>query len=330
MSATQPPAKRLTEGRGERVAIALSVLVLLILIVGPFARTALVRAGPDPDEDGLLTERERTLGTDPWDADTDGDAIPDGIEVDMRRYDLNYGDPPAIDLDLDDDGLSDADPFVRDIFVEVDHMEDYRLNSLTVGLVEKAFRESPVGRIAVHVDQDAGSALPSMPCFGLAAETRATFVRLKGENFDASRESVFHYAVLANRVPLIDSCKDDVLGQALGLDTDFVIAFARLRHDGDSRIAAVFMHELGHNLGLTHEVYKGIDSSCTHPGYACYDPDLYANYESVMNYHFQRAFGSSSHWRLGYSDGAHGTDRYGNPDFDDWGNLVFASIVMRF
>jgi len=201
---------------------------------------------------------------------------------------------------------------------------------LTVGLVEKAFRESPVGRIAVHVDQDAGSALPSMPCFGLAAETRATFVRLKGENFDASRESVFHYAVLANRVPLIDSCKHDVLGQALGLDTDFVLAFARLRHDGDSRIAAVFMHELGHNLGLTHEVYKGIDSSCTHPGYACYDPDLYANYESVMNYHFQRAFGSSSHWRLGYSDGAHGTDRYGNPDFDDWGNLVFASVVMRF
>ena len=54
----------------------------------------------DQDNDGLSTWREYQLGTDPLSADTDGDGIPDGT-------DIQSGDG-ATDLDPDGDGLSNA------------------------------------------------------------------------------------------------------------------------------------------------------------------------------------------------------------------------------
>lgn len=54
----------------------------------------------DQDNDGLSTWREYQLGTDPLSADTDGDGIPDGT-------DIQSGDA-ATDLDPDGDGLSNA------------------------------------------------------------------------------------------------------------------------------------------------------------------------------------------------------------------------------
>jgi hypothetical protein len=61
---------------------------------------------PDPDGDGLTTEEELRLGTDPRRADTDGDGLLDGWEV---RYGLNplsaVGDDGA-DGDPDGDGFS--------------------------------------------------------------------------------------------------------------------------------------------------------------------------------------------------------------------------------
>ncbi|HET8735281.1 MAG TPA: Calx-beta domain-containing protein, partial [Pricia sp.] len=53
----------------------------------------------DDDGDGLLGGLEATLGTDPQKADTDGDAINDGVEV---------GDDPENPLDEDEDGTIDA------------------------------------------------------------------------------------------------------------------------------------------------------------------------------------------------------------------------------
>ncbi|MDG1478496.1 MAG: MYXO-CTERM sorting domain-containing protein [Myxococcota bacterium] len=56
----------------------------------------------DSDGDGLTNEEEDALGTDPLDADTDGDGLSDGDEVN------DYTTDP-LDSDTDADGLSDGD-----------------------------------------------------------------------------------------------------------------------------------------------------------------------------------------------------------------------------
>jgi len=56
--------------------------------------------GDDPDDDGLSTEQEEELGTDPNDPDTDNDGVEDGEEV------TNDTDP--LDPDSDDDGILDG------------------------------------------------------------------------------------------------------------------------------------------------------------------------------------------------------------------------------
>jgi MYXO-CTERM domain-containing protein len=67
----------------------------------------------DPDADGLTTEEELALGTDPANADSDGDGIPDGVEVGgdaSAPVDTDMdGTIDALDDDSDGDGISDAD-----------------------------------------------------------------------------------------------------------------------------------------------------------------------------------------------------------------------------
>ena len=55
----------------------------------------------DDDNDGLSGEQEVASGSDPFNADSDGDGLADGVEV------LTYGTDPTL-LDSDLDGLTDA------------------------------------------------------------------------------------------------------------------------------------------------------------------------------------------------------------------------------
>ncbi|HUN65033.1 MAG TPA: OmpA family protein [Bacteroidota bacterium] len=56
----------------------------------------------DPDGDGLTNDEEKKLGTDPHNADTDGDGLSDGDEVNKYKTD-------PLKADSDGDGLSDGD-----------------------------------------------------------------------------------------------------------------------------------------------------------------------------------------------------------------------------
>lgn len=81
-------------------------------------------ADADPDGDGLGHFRELRAGSDPLVADTDGDGVPDGREVDVLRTDPSNPDTDAdrladgsegrlgtnpLDPDSDDDGVLDGD-----------------------------------------------------------------------------------------------------------------------------------------------------------------------------------------------------------------------------
>jgi alpha-tubulin suppressor-like RCC1 family protein len=59
----------------------------------------------DPDLDGLSTAEEQRLGTDPYDPDTNGDGIPDGVAVSMGIS--------ATSPDTDGDGLRNIDERAR-------------------------------------------------------------------------------------------------------------------------------------------------------------------------------------------------------------------------
>jgi hypothetical protein len=61
-----------------------------------------VDGGEDVDADGLSNYAEFLLGTEPLDADTDGDALPDGFEDQWPTLD-------PVSADADDDGVTDAD-----------------------------------------------------------------------------------------------------------------------------------------------------------------------------------------------------------------------------
>ncbi len=53
----------------------------------------------DADGDGLTDSQEQSLGTNPYHPDTDGNGVPDGVEI---------GSNPSIPLDSDGDGIIDA------------------------------------------------------------------------------------------------------------------------------------------------------------------------------------------------------------------------------
>ena len=62
----------------------------------------------DPDGDGLSTDTELDLGTDPLDADTDDDGLSDGDEVNGGGPLSGYGPTLPLEADTDGDGLLDG------------------------------------------------------------------------------------------------------------------------------------------------------------------------------------------------------------------------------
>jgi outer membrane protein OmpA-like peptidoglycan-associated protein len=91
----------------------------------------------DPDKDGLITKVEKELGTDPKNADTDGDGLNDGEEMNLWKTNplrTDSDDDGLIDgaevkqyktdprkADTDDDGLNDG--------AEVNQFKTYPLNA---------------------------------------------------------------------------------------------------------------------------------------------------------------------------------------------------------
>ena len=231
--------------------------------------------------------------------DTDGDALFDVWETD--GIDEDGDGTPELDLPA-----MGADPERKDIFLEIDHMPGHALSQTAVDRVVAAFAAAPVSNpdgssgITLHVDNGPASrmdpatgaawgalsdadALPTHdPVLGTMSASNpreydwSAFDLLKADHFLPERASAFHYLISGHRFgsATIDSSG---ISREIGA-SDLIVTLGPVFEPQESsgtvaQQAGTIMHELGHNLGLTH----GGDDHGT------YEP----NRLSVMNYAFQ-------------------------------------------
>ena len=254
----------------------------------------------------------------------------DGIPCDWED---KYGYNPLVaedhkHLDDDEDGLDNieewltsqwfSDPFAKDIFIEVDFMEakvgkDYILPKKSQQMICNAFAKH---NITVHFDDGmlggGGDMIPyDNRMYGDELMAARIKYFLHGDP-NYWRKGVFHYAIIC--------CQMGWGGRPAGgrmFSYDgFTVGAQYVRNwmwmlrlqgsDYITAMASVFMHELGHNLGLFD--FEGIDNEKTRfPWNKEYWE--YGNYKSCMNYRYVFKL-------VDYSDGTHGEN-----DFDDWGHL---------
>lgn len=197
----------------------------------------------DADDDGLSAQEEAALGTNPWWPDTDEDGLPDGLEARVL-YPV-----PLVAMN--------GNPLRKNLYVEVDWFDEYpdtRLTDVATGILKRAFARAPIsnpdGSQGIIATVDRGE-------FGGGSGTAQTMVQ--------ARENIFYHAI--SHVML-----DGIFGYAdiEGRLHEFKGDFSLFGPAEGIVEAIVWMHELGHNLGLLH---GGDDWVLCKP-----------NYLSVMNY----------------------------------------------
>ncbi|MFY4814610.1 hypothetical protein ACOJIV_18220 [Haloarcula sp. AONF1] len=273
----------------------------------------------DTDGDTIDDSRELELDTDPTSADTDGDGLKDSSELerdtdpkrpDTDRDELNDGREVELgtvptDRDSDDDGLEDgtevrldaADPLRRDVFVEIDYMGSCTEMDQTAERLRERFADAPVENpdgtagITLHLRFDDRVQSHDDPVTMDAQAGERNDIRDYRETYADPVAEHTYYALLVEE-PYSDG--EPVGGVASG--NEFLVDCV----DDEREVGSVFMHELGHVLGLWSDTHVGIDS----------DEVPYEDYPSVMNY-------EAPPDAMRYSDGG-----VSARDHDDWATIA--------
>ncbi|MEV6415834.1 hypothetical protein [Kribbella sp. NPDC051718] len=213
----------------------------------------------------------------PLATDTDGDSLPDTWET--NGYDAN-GDG-VIDVNLPAMG---ATANKKDLFVEMDYMSGRLATTAAFDRIKAVFAAAPVsnpdGSTGIRIHLDGGPAAGSaynlgggnqVPYDSNLQPAESQTDAIKNANFAPARKAVFHYMLWADDYD--NTCSS---GNAFAIPNDTFIVTMGPKCNWtvtENRNVGTFIHELGHDLGLTH---GGTD-------HVNYKP----NYLSVMNYFFQ-------------------------------------------
>lgn len=200
--------------------------------------------------------------------DTDGDALNDAWEA----YGYDYDNDGSIDVNLPELG---ANPFHKDIFVEVDWMgaasgeKSHKPYSSVITRAKDTFSKAPFitnpdGKPGINLHVELGNKVPHDDDLNPVIDE---FEAIKAANFKPAREDTHHYALFAHGY-------EGDTSSGVSWDNNVLITLGTWGI-GDTADAetGTFIHELGHNLGLNHGG----------PDYVNYKP----NYLSIMNYWFQ-------------------------------------------
>ena len=194
------------------------------------------------------------------DLDRDGDGLLDSWEA------ASYSAPSGGTIPLAGMG---ARNWRKDVLVEVDWIAAAKPDPAIFPRIREAFAAAPVlnpdGSAGVNliIDFGAGSltsgvtgggevlADHDMIAFGnvgpVNGMTVTNFFDYKQTHFSADRLRIFHYAIFGKREPQSTSGRGEVYGN------DFYVTLVDFpwSNDADGQVGG-FIHELGHNLGLSH------------------------------------------------------------------------------
>lgn len=233
--------------------------------------------------------------------DLDGDSLPDCWEV--------FG------IDVDEDGVFDyalpthgSQYDKKDIFVEIDAMEQSLLPLQSIDMLRRTFSDH---QVTLHLDDLPSNGAHVLPQQTIISSLGSWFTAAKISYFGSQSEVnernrtgnpkplqakalAYHYCIMLDQHPMGAGGTAEIGGN------DFVVTslFPNINSSFRAKaLASAFMHELGHNLGLRHGGGGGrADDDVTRK----------PNYLSIMNY--ARAyelpalgFSVGSGWRLDYS-----------------------------
>jgi hypothetical protein len=228
-------------------------------------------------------------GTDPNNADTDGDGISDGDEVLGTMLGLNLpglgANPLKKTILMEYDWLSDDTQGWEDSDVGSSNApHNHRPTLAIIGWVEEAFANAPVsnpdGSTGIQIIQDYGQGGLFTGGNEIADNDGNLtedvfgndFITKRANNFAANRVGYFHYTIFAHKY--YDGFTESSGYAELPGDDLIVTSNWWFDYYPDS-VASTIVHELGHNLNIRH---GGNDDINNKP-----------NYNSVMNYDFQFA-----------------------------------------
>jgi len=234
--------------------------------------------------------------------DSDGDGIPNDWETNGIPYNGTNGV-------LQHYKLHEGNPHRTHLYVEVDYMKEHK--PIGLGNVTNAFKNAPVGNPdttkGINLKPEIDEEIPhedTTSMEDLFAKIRPQWFGTAAERADpnhdamlAAKSIVYHYDVFAHDQPGTSSGSSG-LGQQPGMNSFVTLGacpdprgfcWPKDPNTGHAvgswdQQEGTFMHELGHNLNLTHGGNMESDGKVPPTYFAV---NCKPNYLSVMNYLFQ-------------------------------------------